>query len=275
MPSPDDSIELEDADYVSPVSEQYDAALKQLGTLGGGNHFIEIQKGDDGFIWFMVHSGSRNIGLKVANHHNKIAINKNQKWFSTVPKNWQLAFLPWNSLEGQRYIVDMNFCLEFALANRRLMADRVAMSICNHTSCTFGKEINIHHNYANFENHFKTNVVVHRKGATSARKGQLGIIPGSQGTHSYIVKGKGNPDSFTSCSHGAGRLMSRTKARKTLDLQNEINSLERKGIVHSIRTEKDLDEAASAYKPIDVVMAEQEDLVDVVVVLQPLGVIKG
>jgi len=140
---------------------------------------------------------------------------------------------------------------------------------------TFEPMINIAHNYATMENHFGTNVMIHRKGATSAREGQLGIIPGSQGTKSYIVKGKGNPDSFMSCSHGAGRTMSRTKARETLDLEKEITKLDKQGIIHSIRHKKDLDEASSAYKNIDVVMENQKDLVEIMVELTPLGVIKG
>lgn len=135
--------------------------------------------------------------------------------------------------------------------------------------------INIAHNYATMENHFGTNVMIHRKGATSAREGQVGIIPGSQGTKSYIVKGKGNKESFMSCSHGAGRTMSRTKAKNELNLEEEIKKLEDKGIVHSIRNKKNLDEASSAYKDIDIVMENQKDLVDIVVELTPLGVIKG
>lgn len=140
---------------------------------------------------------------------------------------------------------------------------------------SFTDYINIHHNYAAIENHFGKNVWVHRKGATSAKEGQLGIIPGSQGTSSYIVKGKGNPESFMSCSHGAGRKMSRTKAQKELSFEEEIIKLNEKGVIHSIRNKKDLDEASGAYKDIDVVMEEQQDLVDIVVKLEPLAVIKG
>jgi tRNA-splicing ligase RtcB len=125
------------------------------------------------------------------------------------------------------------------------------------------------------ENHFGQNVLVHRKGATSAKEGELGIIPGSQGTASYIVKGKGNVESFMSCSHGAGRLMSRTAARKNLDLGEEKRKLDEKGIVHAVRSIGDLDEASGAYKDIDMVMKEQEDLVEIVTKLEPIAVIKG
>lgn len=143
------------------------------------------------------------------------------------------------------------------------------------TACTFEDTININHNYAAWENHFGRNVIIHRKGATSARAGETGIIPGSQGASSYIVKGLGNPESFMSRSHGAGRAMSRTKARNELSLQDEIKKLDDKGIVHAIRHIQDLDEASSAYKDIDIVMAEQADLVEIVVKLEPLAVIKG
>jgi tRNA-splicing ligase RtcB len=135
--------------------------------------------------------------------------------------------------------------------------------------------INIHHNYAAWENHFGENVVVHRKGATSARDGQIGLIPGSQGTSSYVVRGKGNPDSFMSCSHGAGRKMGRKEACRTLDLAAEQKLLDDKGIIHAIRGQDDLEEASGAYKSIDVVMEEQKDLVDILVKLEPLAVIKG
>ena len=142
-------------------------------------------------------------------------------------------------------------------------------------AASFEEEINIHHNYAAIESHFDEEVVVHRKGATSAWLGQLGLIPGSQGTSSYVVRGKGNPESFMSCSHGAGRRMGRKEACRTLNLAEEKAKLDAKGIIHALRSVSDLEEAAAAYKDIDVVMAEQTDLVDVVVKLEPLAVIKG
>ena len=135
--------------------------------------------------------------------------------------------------------------------------------------------INIAHNYAAWENHFEENVIVHRKGATRARVGEIGIIPGSQGTKSYIVEGLGNPDSFLSCSHGAGRAMSRSEAVRSLSLEDEVARLEAQGIVHAIRGQKDLEEAAGAYKNIDEVMANQTDLVKIVTELAPVAVIKG
>jgi tRNA-splicing ligase RtcB len=259
------------------VYQEYGSALKQVGTLGGGNHFIEIQKGSDGHIWVMIHSGSRNLGYKVAKHYNDLAITLNERWFSVIPKSYELAFLPLDTVDGQAYISEMTYCVEFALSSRLLMMERVKASF--YDACPdvewCGEVINIAHNYAAMEHHFNTNVMVHRKGATQARMGQLGIIPGSQGTASYIVRGLGNPESFESCSHGAGRKMGRKQAQRELDLQEEIERLDKAGVIHGIRNEKDLDEAAGAYKDIDTVMSNQTDLVEVVVELKPLAVIKG
>ena len=264
--------------YLSVILEELSSARKQLGTLGGGNHFIEIQKGDDGHIWIMIHSGSRNFGLKIANHYNKLAQELCTMWYSDIPPikgQDGLAFLPLNTNEGRNYMDAMNYALRFARENRRIMMRDIQDIFETQHDIKFTEEINIHHNYASIENHFGHNVVVHRKGATSAKEGQLGIIPGSQGTCSYIVKGKGNINSFMSCSHGAGRKMSRKKAKNELNLEEEIKKMNDKGIVHSIRHKDNLDEASSAYKDIDVVMEEQKDLVDIVVKLTPLGVIKG
>jgi len=243
--------ELEDEKPFFPiVVQEYEKARQSLGTLGGGNHFIEIQKGSDGYIWIMIHSGSRNLGKQVADHYNKLAVELNEKWYSSVDTKQELAFLPLDSEEGKAYIREMNYCVDFAFANRLLMMNRM-------------------------ENHFGENVMVHRKGATLADKNTIGIIPGSQGTKSYIVKGKGNAESFNSCSHGAGRKMGRNEAEKTLNLEEEIKKLDDQGILHAIRGVKDLDEATGAYKDIDTVMENQKDLVEILVELTPLGVIKG
>ena len=258
------------------VAREYENGLTQLGTLGGGNHFIEIQRGDDGHIWIMIHSGSRNIGFQVANHYNKVAIELNAKWKSEIPPKWQLAFLPLSSETGQRYLAEMQFCVDFALANRKLMMERIQeifLAVIPHVS--FVPPINIAHNYARLEYHFHKDVLVHRKGATSARDGEIGIIPGSQGTRSTIVRGKGNRDSFASCSHGAGRIMGRKQAQRQLDLHAEIKKLDAQGIIHGIRGKRDLDEASGAYKDIDKVLQDQADLVDILITLRPLAVIKG
>ncbi len=263
-------------DFYPVVYSQYDSALKQLGTLGGGNHFIEIQKGNDGHVWIMIHSGSRNLGFKVAKHYNDIAKKINKQWFVSVPEKYDLAFLPIETDEAKNYMTEMQYCVDFAYANRKLMMDNVTNIFCKYfQNVEFDDMINIAHNYAAWENHFNKNVIVHRKGATLARKGTIGIIPGSQGTKSYIVEGLGNKDSFESCSHGAGRTMGRKQACRTLNLKEEITKLDDQGIVHGIRHQNDLDEASGAYKDISVVMDNQGDLVKILVELIPLGVIKG
>ena len=254
---------------------EYTSALNQLGTLGGGNHFIEVQKGSDGHVWVMIHSGSRNLGKQVADHYNKKAEEINAKYYSSVPKEWELAFLPFDCEDGRHYMAEMQYCVDFALANRKLMMTRVEDIIKEVTQATFGDVINIAHNYARMESHFGKNVLIHRKGATSAREGEIGIVPGSQGTLSYIVQGLGSHESFQSCSHGAGRKMGRKQAQRTLNLDEEKSKLDSQGILHAIRGVDDLDEASGAYKSIDVVMKEQEDLVKPVVELRPLAVVKG
>jgi tRNA-splicing ligase RtcB len=273
MPSPDDEY---GGTLGEVTNEQFDNARHQLGTLGGGNHFIEIQQDTDGYIWIMIHSGSRNMGYKVAQHYNKLARELNERWKTAVPKEWGLAFLPLGTEEAHAYIEEMNYCIKFALANRKLMMARCLNMFLNYTKCHVEDgQINVPHNYATMENHFGSNIMVHRKGATRAREGELGIIPGSQGTASYIVVGKGNVQSFKSCSHGAGRVMGRKEAQKKLNLEKERNRMEKRGILHSLRHDNDLDEAPSAYKNIHEVMKNQEDLVDIKVRLKPLAVVKG
>ena len=256
--------------------EQFQSAQYQLGTLGGGNHFIEIQKDEEDCIWFMIHSGSRNLGKRVADYYNKKAVELCTNWKQFDIVKHELAVLPIDTPEAKCYISEMNLCLEFAYANRMLMADSIIKSFKEIFPLFETKElINIHHNYATIEHHYNKDVWVHRKGATLARKGTIGIIPGSQGTCSYIVEGLGNESSLCSCSHGAGRKMSRMKAKQTLTVEEEAKRLNDLGIVHSIRNIDDLDEAPSAYKDIDVVMEEQKDLVKILVKLSPLGVVKG
>lgn len=271
MPKYNPSLDKEFVAY-----KEYETACMSVGTLGGGNHFWELQEASDGKLGIMIHSGSRNLGKKTADYYDKIAVDLNTKWYSSVSKELRLAFLPLDTDEGQAYLSEMTFALEFARCNRTLMMNRsmqILYSIL--PQVYFENVIEIHHNFARMENHFGKNVMVHRKGATSAKKGELGIIPGSQGSSSYIVMGKGNKDSFESCSHGAGRKMGRKVAQRTLDLADEIKKLDDQGIVHAIRTEKDLDEASGAYKDINVVMSEQDELVDIVDRMTPIGVIKG
>ena len=179
-----------DGKFLKVVIDEYQKAVPQLGTLGGGNHFIELQRGDDGFVWAMIHSGSRNLGFKVAKHYNDAAKRFNAQWYSSVPLPWDLAFLPLNTADAAYYLDEMNYCIDFAFANRKIMMSLVTEALANEVpGATFDEIINIAHNYAAMENHFGKNVMVHRKGATRARTGEVGIIPGSQGTSSYIVEG--------------------------------------------------------------------------------------
>ena len=257
----------------SPVVQQELAsARRQLGTLGGGNHFIEIQKGSDKRIWVMLHSGSRNFGLKSAEYYHHKAMDLLAKSDMTIPSR-DLAYLSMDSAIGREYFDAMNYCCEFALANRALMMQRISEILAELTGARFDKEINIHHNFAALETHFGREVLVHRKGATRATSDTTGIIPGSMGSASYIVKGLGNEDSFHSCSHGAGRRLGRKEAQRTLRLDDEQRKL--KGIVHGLKTKNELEEAPGAYKDIEEVMANQKDLVEILVSLKPLGSVKA
>ena len=265
-----------DIDKLEIVKRRSQSILHEVGTLGGGNHFIELQKDEDSNLWIMIHSGSRNLGKQVGDYYNKIAATLNERWHSVVSPDIKLPFLAQGSKEFEMYWNEMKYCVDFALCNRKLMMERIEEVIADSLAgIVFETMINIAHNYAAFENHFGQNVIVHRKGATLAREGVTGIIPGSQGTASYIVEGLGNPDSFCSCSHGAGRLMSRTMAIKTLDMRQEVDYLEARGIVHAIRSQEDMQEASGAYKDIEEVIANELDLVKVKTRLLPVAVIKG
>lgn len=265
-----------DIDKMEIVKRRQHSILHEVGTLGGGNHFIELQKDEEGNLWIMIHSGSRNLGKQVGDYYNKIAVSLNEKWHSVVSPEIRLPFLPHGTREFGAYWNEMKYCIDFALCNRRLMMERIQEVIADSLKgIEFEPMINIAHNYAAFEHHFGKDVIVHRKGATLAREGVIGIIPGSQGTASYIVEGLGNPDSFCSCSHGAGRVLSRKAAIKTLDMNAEVRNLEAKGIIHAIRCQDDMQEASGAYKDIDTVIANESDLVKVKTKLLPIAVIKG
>ena len=273
MPAPAPGIDIA---ALPIVSREFDNALTQVGTLGGGNHFIEIQQADDRHIWIMIHSGSRNIGYRVANHYNDLAIEINRKKGGVSVIERQLAFLPLDTAVASRYLQEMRYCVEFAKTNRRVMMERIEDILLRYCApVSFAEPVDVAHNYAAFESHFGREVLVHRKGATRAGRGETGIIPGSQGTASYIVRGLGNEESFSSCSHGAGRRLGRKQAQKQLDLKTEIARLEQRHILHAIRGRRDLEEAVGAYKDIETVMANQRDLVEVVTRLQPLAVVKG
>ncbi len=258
---------------VGIIQEELGSARKQIGTLGSGNHFVEILKEEgDGSVWLMVHSGSRNFGFKTAQNFFRKAVSFSQK-SSQKPPSEDLSFLAVDSKEGQEYLAAMNFCLSFAQANRALMMRRIKDAFQSVTGANFLEEIDVHHNYAARETHFGEEVYVHRKGAILAAKGLRGIIPGSMGTPSYIAEGLGNPESFASCSHGAGRVMGRKEAIRSLDLAKEQEKM--KGIIGAPRNKNELQEAPSAYKDIDKVMELQKDLVKPLVKLFPLAVITG
>ncbi len=264
-----------DIDKTVIVKQRQISITKAVGTLGGGNHFIELQKDEEGTLWIMIHSGSRNLGARVGEHYYNIARVLNEKWHSVVKPELRLSFLPRGTKEFEMYWNEMRFCIDFALCNRRLMMQRIEEVIADALpGIEFEPMINIAHNYAAFEHHYGEDVIVHRKGATLAREGVVGIIPGSQGTASYIVEGLGNPESFCSCSHGAGRVMSRSAAIKTLDMAEEVVQLEANGVVHAIRCQDDMQEASGAYKDIETVIKNELDLVKINTRLRPIAVIK-
>ena len=257
---------------------------KNLGTLGGGNHFLEIQKSDSGFVWLMIHSGSRNLGKRIEEHYHRRAATLNERYHVVLPDP-DLAFLPIKEQEGHDYFRDMLFALRYAFENRQRMMKVLKETFVEFVPETqFLREVNIHHNYAAFEEHFGETLCIHRKGATSAKLDEIGIIPGSMGTASYIVRGLGNPESFMSCSHGAGRRMSRIAACR--DLTVEECDAAMSGIVCERwqpyrkygKINKgyiDLSEAPQAYKAIDEVIEAERDLVEPIVRLTPLSVLKG
>lgn len=264
-----------------------------LGTLGGGNHFIELQKstsldgkGDpDGGskVWLMIHSGSRNLGKRIEEHYHKIA-NRLCTRFRVPLADPDLAFLPIEEADGHYYFTDMLFALRYAKENRRRMMEAMKETVAEFVpEVNFLRTIDIHHNYAACEEHFGKKVFVHRKGATSAKLDEIGIIPGSMGTASYIVRGLGNPDSFMSCSHGAGRRMSRIAASTTLTVEECDQAMD--GIVcerwhkykgyGKAKGRLDLSEAPQAYKDIESVIDAERDLIEPLVRLVPMASLKG
>jgi len=263
--------------------KELDKACYQIGTLGSGNHFIELQTNEEGKLGIMVHSGSRNVGFKICHFFNNLAKELNKGWRSGIPAEWDLAYLPTDTEYGEEYIKWMNFALEFAKENRAQMMQEVidivfekAAKHAGITGVKLSERINCHHNYASYEEHYGNKVWVHRKGAISARKGELGIIPGAMGSTSYLVKGRGNPESFHSCSHGAGRLMSRTEAKAKFGVQETIQDLKNLGVFLGKVKKSDVgEESRFAYKDLDFVLANELDLVESVGKLKTVAVVKG
>jgi tRNA-splicing ligase RtcB len=246
---------------------------KQLGTLGGGNHFIELCLDENQNVWIMLHSGSRNIGKVIAEYFISKAKETMETFMIHLPDK-DLAYLPDGTQDFADYVTAVGWAQDYAMHNRQMMLKLIIKGL-NHSLLPFTLEeeaINCHHNYIAREHHFGENVLVTRKGAIRARLGDLGIIPGSMGTKSYIVRGKGEAQSFHSCSHGAGRRMSRSKARE--QFTNEDVATQTAGV----ECRKDggvIDELPLAYKDIDVVMANQIDLVEVVHTLKQILCVKG
>jgi tRNA-splicing ligase RtcB len=279
-----DKAKLDLSQYEADIEllEQIEAGYFQIGTLGGGNHFIELQEDDDGNLCIMVHSGSRNFGKQVCDHFNNIAKQLNEKWYSSVPAEYKLAFLPLDTDEGKRYLSWMNLALDFAYENRSKILDSVKVIlekwITKYTelNISYTPEINCHHNYASIENHYNKNVWVHRKGAVRAREGETVIIPGAMGSYSYIAIGKGNAESFCSSSHGAGRRYSRKGAMQNFTTEQVMLDLKEQGVTLGKNNKKDVaEESRFAYKNIDEVMLNQCDLVTPIKKLKTIGVVKG
>jgi len=248
---------------------------KQLGTLGGGNHFIEFQKDSSGKIYIMLHCGSRNLGKQVADHYHGIAFSMLKKDNpNDVPAD--LAFLEINSNKGREYLNSMNFCVLFAKENRRLIGEKIIYILKKYFKDIEYDIFDVNHNFANMEIVDDKRLLVHRKGALSANKGEKVVIPGSMGSSSYILSGKGNTLSFCSCSHGAGRSMSRKKAKQEFSSVEVITQLNNKSITVYTENKKFLpEESEFAYKDIEKIIALQKDLVEVIKRVHPVAVIKG
>jgi tRNA-splicing ligase RtcB (3'-phosphate/5'-hydroxy nucleic acid ligase) len=248
--------------------------LVHLGTLGTGNHFIELCLDEKDEVWVMLHSGSRGVGNAIGSFFIELAKQDMRKWFINLPDE-NLAYFSEGTEHFDDYVEAVGWAQDFAALNRRMMMTNVIRAIRTVIAKPFEAEleaINCHHNYVQKENHFGENVLVTRKGAVRAAKGVMGIIPGSMGAKSFIVRGRGNAESFDSCSHGAGRLMSRTEAKKVFTLDDHILATEG---VECRKDEGVIDETPAAYKPIEAVMAAQADLVEIVHTLKQVVCVKG
>ena len=250
------------------------AHVGHLGTLGTGNHFIEICLDESDHVWLMLHSGSRGVGNRIGTHFIQLAKQDMQRWFINLP-DADLAYFPEGTEHFDDYVAAVEWAQDYARVNRELMLEAVVAALRGAGLPPFTlalEAVNCHHNYVSRERHYGADVLVTRKGAVSAREGQLGIIPGSMGTRSFIVRGRGNPESFHSCSHGAGRAMSRTEAKRRFTLADHERA------TRGVECRKDadvIDETPAAYKPIDAVMHAQRDLVEVMHTLRQVVCVKG
>jgi tRNA-splicing ligase RtcB len=249
--------------------------VNHLGTLGTGNHFIEVCLDEADRVWLMLHSGSRGVGNRIGSFFIELAKQDMRRWFVNLPDK-DLAYFPEGSEHFGEYFRAVGWAQDFAATNREIMMRHLIAALRNVSGLppfeAHLEAVNCHHNYVASETHFGERVLVTRKGAVRAGRGELGIIPGSMGARSYIVRGKGNPDSFESCSHGAGRTMSRTEAKRRFTVADHAAA------TAGIECRKDagvIDETPMAYKPIDAVMAAQDDLVEVVHTLRQVVCVKG
>jgi tRNA-splicing ligase RtcB (3'-phosphate/5'-hydroxy nucleic acid ligase) len=250
--------------------------INHLGTLGTGNHFIEVcLDHEDQNVWFMLHSGSRGVGNRIGTFFIELAKGDMRKWMINLP-DADLAYLPQGTNHFDDYVEAVHWAQEYALLNRQLMMENIIAAVRGsgltpEFDATL-EAVNCHHNYVTWEHHYGENVLITRKGAVRARQGDMGIIPGSMGARSYIVRGKGNPESFTSCSHGAGRAMSRTEAKRRFSVADHIAATQG---VECRKDEDVIDETPMAYKSIDAVMEAQKDLVEIVHTLRQVVCVKG
>jgi tRNA-splicing ligase RtcB len=245
--------------------------VNQLGTLGTGNHFIELAEDEQGAVWIVLHSGSRGLGNKIGQYFTNVAKELCAKWFINLPDP-DLAYLPQDTQEFNDYKDAVTLAQKFAWENRLLMLRNIIYALGHIQTTGVQETVHCHHNYISWENHFNENVIVTRKGAVRARKGDMGIIPGSMGARTYIVRGLGNPNSFCSCSHGAGRSMSRTEAVRRFSIEDHLKATEG---VECLKDASVLDETPGAYKDIEAVMAAQSDLVEPVYRLKQFICVKG
>jgi tRNA-splicing ligase RtcB len=245
-----------------------------MGTLGTGNHFVEVCLDEQGAVWFMLHSGSRGVGNAIGTHFIEVAQQDMRTHIANLPDK-DLAYLNEGTQHYDDYVEAVGWAQKFARMNREVMMQNLIAAVRKVIAKPFEthvEAVNCHHNYVQKERHFGKEVLVTRKGAVSAREGELGIIPGSMGAKSFIVRGKGNPESFNSCSHGAGRTMSRNEAKRRYTLEDQVRATQ------GVECRKDaavIDEIPMAYKDIDAVMHAQRDLVEVVHTLKQVVCVKG
>lgn len=274
-PQTDRTSLFDDVPDIAPLLAQVERATKQVGSLGGGNHFMEVQCDPSGWVWMMVHSGSRNLGKQMATHYNQLAKAENERTHDPVPLNWGLAHVAADGDLGTEYLAAMGFCMRFAKESRRLMAESMQTALSRRfPGVEPDPPIDIQHNYAALETHFGREVWIHRKGAVHA-DGDA-VIPGSMGTHTFIGRGLCEPESFCSCAHGAGRRLGRGEAKREMSVEHVILEMRERDVRLFKAKKGDVaEEAPEAYKDIDAVMAAQRDLVEPTLLLQPLGVVKG